>query len=238
MKPAKPEPEPKEPSAQVGEVLIKLVGPQGLTQVDGLDPQADEFILSLRQSFKLRILAIYAEPISYTHFSQGLANHQGRLIPRLALISVTTRMDKKSYDPKQVKKEKSRFRELFSLAVNTRPLAWLFGRRANKKLKEKLGLDLGFSYTTGDETRRFDERDRSVSFSVPATMEFFGVRSNFFVTSSALNVADKIVFLSWIEPSPSPEGMELVRAASLEWLFQMAQLNGESLQPLEEETES
>jgi hypothetical protein len=221
--------------ALVGEALVKFKAPNGLARVDGLDPKADEFLESLKKRFRLRVLAVYAEPTEYERFVQGLANRRASFIPRLALVSVPTRMDKKSYDQKAIKKEKRRYREWFSLAVNTRPLAWLMGRKANSRLKDKLGLDVGFSYKTGEETRRFDERDRSLSFTALATMDLYGAKSDFVVAASALGVTDKLVFLSWIEPSQTTKAVDTARALSLAWLFETANLNGEALKPLEDD---
>jgi hypothetical protein len=231
-----PLPEPI-PMAAVGQVEITLIGPAGLERVDGLDPSADKFIASLVERFKLRVLALYAEPESFKYFASGLVAGQPRTIPRLAMITVPTRMDKKSYDEKAIAKEKRRYREWYSLAINTRPLAWYFGSKANDKLSEKLGVNVNFSYMTGKETRRFDEKDRSLSFSVLSSMELYGAKTDFFVTASMVNVADKLIFLSWVEPGQSPDVLTLIRTESLKWLDEMAQGNGVFLKPIEEEPE-
>lgn len=239
---------PKEPekpleisptAALVGAAKVELLAPTGLIRVDGQDPKGDEFIESLKERFKLRVLAVYADPNEYRDFVAGLSKGQGSLIPRLALISVPTRMDKKSYDPKAVIKEKKRYREWFSLAINTRPLAWLFGRKANSKLKDKLGLNVGFEYQTGQETGRFDEKDRSLSFSVLATMSLYGAKSDFIVAASTLNLADKLIFLSWVEPVASvatlPQALAKARSVSLAWLGEVATKNGQPLKPIDDE---
>jgi hypothetical protein len=216
-------------TALVGEVTLKLVGPNGLERVDGIDPTADKFLDSLKERFKLRVLAVYSDPTEFKRFSADLANQRPSPIPRMALISVPTRMDKKSYDEKAVKKEISRYREWFSFAVNTRPIAWLMGRKANSRLKSKLGLDTHFSYLTGPETKRFDLRDLSVSFSVLPSMELYGAKSDFFVAASMLSVPDKLVFLSWIEPSQAVSALNETRAKVIVWLFNMAKANGVTL---------
>jgi hypothetical protein len=232
MTPLKPS---QESSALVGQVKVELVGPAGLDRVDGLNPAADAFIESLKELFKLRVLAVYAEPQAYENFASGLASHNGRSIPRLGIITATTRMEKKSYDAKGLIKEKRRYRERFSLAINTRPLAWLFGRKANKKLEEKLGLNVGFSYKTSQETGRFDERDRSLSFSVLATMTFYDVKSDFLLAASVLNVGDKLVYVAWVEPFIGPESLTKARSANLGWLLAMAKANGLELTPVVED---
>ncbi|MDR1395225.1 MAG: hypothetical protein LBK52_03510 [Deltaproteobacteria bacterium] len=231
-----PKPDSQLPSeVLVGQVEIKLQAPAGLERVDGLDPAADEFTASLVERFKLRVLAVYAEPEAFRQFAAGLLRKEPRRIPRLAMITAPVRMDRKSYAAKDVAKEKRRFREWFSLAVNTRPLAWVFGRKANKKLSEKLGVDVKFSYTIGPETRRFDERERSVSFSVLAGMELFGARSDFFLTASMLNVEDKLVFLSWVEPAQEMAAVTAARRTSLSWLEEMASANQAVLGTFEDE---
>ncbi|MDR1085502.1 MAG: hypothetical protein LBP22_11785 [Deltaproteobacteria bacterium] len=221
-------------TAQVGEIEIKLVGPQNMKRVDGLNPAADQFIASMVDRFKLRVLAVYAEPQSFLNFADGLSTGQGRTIPRMAMITVPSRMDKKSYDEKAVNKEKRRYREWYSLAINTRPIAWFFARKANTKLSEKLGLDVNFTYLTGRDTRRFDEKDRSLSFCVLSSMELYGAKTDFFMTASMVNVADKLIFLSWVEPSQSPDSILNSRNESLKWLDEMAAGNGVTLKPLTE----
>ncbi|MDR1578031.1 MAG: hypothetical protein LBT86_07385 [Deltaproteobacteria bacterium] len=234
-KPPEGKNKPDSPSfAQVGDLTVQLVAPSDLVQVDGLVPAADAFVEAMKERFKLRVLGLYAEPEAFQFFAEGMANQRGRQIPRLALISVPTRMDKKKYDLKAVNKEKSRYREWFSLAVNTRPLAWIFGRKANTKLKEKLGVNLDFSYQTGDETGRFDERDRSLSFTVLTNMTPYSFKSEVLIAASVLNIGDKLVFLSWMEPFKGPESLIKAKSANLGWLFELARLNDVELKPVVE----
>jgi hypothetical protein len=227
--------EPSATEAIVGEARVGLLAPAELTRVDGLSLKGDEFVESLKGRFKLRVLAVYARPDEYLAFVKDLDEGRASLIPRLALISVPTRMDKKTYDQKAVTKEWSRYREWFSLAINTRPLVWFFGRKANGKLKDKLGRDLGFSYQTGEGTGRFDENDRSLSFSVRAKLDLNGGQNDILVAASALNVADKLVFLSYIEPVPGPAeltaSLAKARGQSLVWLSAMAKENDVTLKP-------
>jgi hypothetical protein len=212
-------------SAVVGTLQLSLIPPQGLVRVDGLCPEADDFMFSLQERFKLRVLAVYAETDQWRHFVEGLANGEPRKIPSVAIISVTTKMEKKSYDAKASAKERRRYGNLVSLAVNTRILAAIFANRANAKLADKLGRDLDFSYRVGKYAGKFAESERSISFSVLTSLYLFGLRADSFVTASALSVGDKFVFLAWVDPDRSPEGIELTKAKSLSWLNEIGQIN-------------
>ncbi|MDR1486855.1 MAG: hypothetical protein LBT62_02510 [Deltaproteobacteria bacterium] len=211
--------------AVVGSVNVALSSPEGLVRVDGLCPQADEFIVSLQERFKLRVLAVYADADQWRYFVEGLTKKEQRKIPTVAVIAVTTKMDKKSYDGAGVDKHLKRFSNLTAFAVNTRPISALLSYKANSKLEEKLGQELDFSYRTGKYAGKFDETDRSISVSVLTSLYLFGLRSDSFVTASALNVEDKFVFLAWIDPDRSDEGISLAKTKSLSWLNELRQIN-------------
>ncbi|MDR2442280.1 MAG: hypothetical protein LBE31_02015 [Deltaproteobacteria bacterium] len=212
--------------ALVGDVQVSLIEPDGLVRVDGMFPEADEFIESLKERFKLRVLAVYAEPDQWRDFVLGIAQKEPRPIPRLAIISVTTRMDGKSYDQKAAKKERRKLNNMVSLAINTRPLTAIFSNRANAKLREKLGVDLKFKYLgLGEFVGKFDENDQSVSYSVLASLSLYGRQSDNFVTATALRVGDKFVYLAWIDPDRSREGISLTKAKTLDWVRQMNRQN-------------
>ena len=203
----------------VGEVPVNLSGPEGMVRVDGLCPAADEFILSLRERFKLKVLAVYADPAEWRHFVEGLERREPRAVPRLAAIGVTTKMDGKSYDAKGADRERRKMGNMVSLAINTRPLTALFSNRANAKLRDKLGVDLRFKYRGRSENvGKFAETDRSDSYSVMAGLELYGQRTESFVTATALTVGDKFVFLAWVEPGPDQALIGRARAGTLAWV--------------------
>ncbi|MDR1545581.1 MAG: hypothetical protein LBU12_02460 [Deltaproteobacteria bacterium] len=209
----------------VGSVEVNLVKPEGLSRVDGLCPEADAFILSLVDRFKLKVLAVYADPDQWRHFAEGLAAGAPRAIPRTAVAATTVKMAGKSYDAKGVAKEKRRFNNWVSLAVNTRPLARLFSSKANKKLTSKLGRDLQFGYRTGQNVGKFNETAKSVSYGVLVSMTLFGLSSDVFATAAALNVGDKFIFLTWIEPDQAQSSIERAKISSLTWLGRLTGLN-------------
>ncbi|MDR1657163.1 MAG: hypothetical protein LBT47_06350 [Deltaproteobacteria bacterium] len=231
--------EPGGNRAMVGSVEVSLIGPEGLIKVDGQCPEADQFIELIKERFKLRVLAMYADPEQWQYFVDGLAVKEPRSIPPLAAIGVTTRMDGKSYDDKRAAKERRKLNNLVSLAINTRPLVSIFGNRANAKLREKLGLDLGFRYQgLGEFVGKFDENDRSVSYSVLASSNLYGQKNENFVTLTALRVSDKFIYLAWIDPDRTSEGISQTKTRTLNWVRQMNQENfseGESYQDSDQE---
>jgi hypothetical protein len=135
-------------------------------------------------------------------------------------------MDGKSYDRKAAAKERRRLNNLVSLAINTRPLTALFSNRANAKLRDKLGLDLGFSYRgRGDHVGKLEESERSVSYSVLSSLALFGQRTDGFATVSALRVGDKFVFLAWMEPGRDEGVIGQAKARTLKWVRDMGEGN-------------
>jgi hypothetical protein len=219
-------PETASASVLVGEVPVNLLVPEGLARVDGLCPEADEFILSLRERFKLKVLAVYADPDEWRDFVAGVVAGRPTNLPRTAIITVTTKMDAKSYDKKAAAKERRKFNNMVSLAINTRPLTALFSNRANAKLRDKLGVDLRFSYRGRSEhVGRFDENERSVSYSTLTSLELNGRRTEGFTTVSALRVGDKFVFLAWVEPDRDPGLIGTAKDRTLKWVKEMGEGN-------------
>jgi hypothetical protein len=212
--------------AFVGQQEVGLVQPDGLVKVNGLCPEADEFIGSLRERFRLNVLAVYADPDQWRIFVNGLAKGQPRAVPAMAIVSSTVRMENRSYDPKGVAKERRHLNNMVGLAINTKPLSVLMSGRANKKLAEKLGQDIGFSYAIGKGVGRFAETDRSISFALMTSARLFGLRTDSFVSATALNVGDKFVYLTWFNPDRSQEGIDRLKARSIAWLEEMARRNG------------
>jgi hypothetical protein len=214
--------ETAEAKVLVGEVPVVLFEPEGLVRVDGMCPEADEFILSLRERFKLKVLAVYAEEAQWRDFVSGVSRKEPRALPRLAIVSVTIKMDGKSYDNKAAAKERRKFNNMVSLAINTRPLTAIFSNRANAKLRDKLGVDLRFSYRgKGEHVGKFDENERSVSYSVLASLDIYGKVTDSFVTLSALRVGDKFLFLAWIEPDRDAGLIGAAKTRTLDWVREM-----------------
>jgi hypothetical protein len=214
----------------VGEVPVNLLEPEGLVRVDGLCQEADEFVSSLQERFKLKVLAIYADPDQWRDFVTGVVNKEPMAVPRMALITVTTKSHRKSYDKKAAAKERRRLNNMVSLAINTRPLVSIFSKKANSKLKEKLGVDLSFKYKgQGEFVGKFDENDRSVSYSVLASMDINGRRTENFVTASVLRISDKLVFLAWVEPDRSPDLIVQAKSRVLGWVKAMGDGNQEGV---------
>jgi hypothetical protein len=203
--------------ATVGSLDLVMVQPDGFKRVDGTSAKADEFLASLVEKFKLKILAVYAEPALWADFVEGLSQLKPRAIPRLAIIAVPSKMEKKSYNQKTATKEMKKYKSWFSLAINTKPLSLLLSDQANKKLKTKLGYDLGFRYLTSENTAKFNETPFSVSFGVLASLDLFGQRTDTFVTATAVSVEDKFVFLAMVEPDQSQKVVESAIADSLVW---------------------
>ncbi|MDR2368625.1 MAG: hypothetical protein LBF58_11060 [Deltaproteobacteria bacterium] len=210
----------------IGEQPIEILQPDGLVKVNGLYPEADEFIESLKKRFKLNVLAVYANKQEWEVFVKGLAKGQPRMVPTLAIISSTTRMVKENYDKKGVAKERRHLNNMVTLAINTKPISVLMSKKANDKLTEKLGKDLGFSYAVNKEVGKYSEDERSISFALMTSVKLNGLRTDSFVTASALNVGNKFIFLTWFNPDRSPNGINELKAKNAAWLSQLASLNG------------
>ncbi|MDR1298491.1 MAG: hypothetical protein LBO05_14255 [Deltaproteobacteria bacterium] len=222
---SEPPAEPECDRVAIGEYEVSLAGPAGFQRVDGTSPEADAFMESLKTLFKLNVLAVYADPDQWRIFVNGLASGQPRLIPSVAVVSSTTRMESKSYDLKGVAKERRHLNNMISLAINTRPLARLMNNRANAKLREKLGQDLGFRYNVGPGIGRYAETERSVSFALVTSLSLNGLRTESFVSATALNVGDKFIYLTWFNPDSSPAGIDGLKTRSLAWIMELAGLN-------------
>jgi hypothetical protein len=212
--------------AIIGEQTIELLQPEGLVKVSGSYPEADQFIESLKARFKLNVLAVYANPKEWDIFVKGLSSGKPRMVPTLAIISSTTRMEKENYDKKGVAKERRHLNNMVSLAINTKPISVLMSKQANAKLTEKLGRDLGFSYAVNKDVGKYSENDRSISFALMTSVQLHGLRTDSFVTASALNVGNKFIFLTWFNPDRTPTGIDELKSKSTVWLEQMASLNG------------
>jgi hypothetical protein len=218
--------ESAEAKALVGEVPVNLMEPEGLLRVDGLCPEADKFILSLKERFKLRVLAVYADPDEWRAFVSGVVKKEPRALPRMSIISVNTKMDGKSYDKRSAAKERRRMNNMVSFAINTRIVTAMLSSKANAKLTQKLGVDLRFKYKGfGKHVGKFDECERSVSYSVLASLDVNGLRTDGFVTISSLRVGDKLVFLASVEPSQDSGAITSAKSKFLDWIKSMGDGN-------------
>jgi hypothetical protein len=211
--------------AYVGQQAVELLQPEGFSKVSGLYPEADKFIESLKDRFKLNVLAVYAKPDEWALFVNGLAKGQPRMVPDMAIICSTTRMERKSYDQKGVAKERRHLNNMVGLAINTKPISALMSNRANAKLRDKLGQDVGFSYAIGKDVGKYAENDRSISFTLMTSLKLYGLRTDSFVTASALNVGDKFIYLTWFSPDRTKTGIEQLKVKSTAWLEEIAKLN-------------
>jgi hypothetical protein len=117
---------------------------------------------------------------------------------------------------------------MVTLAINTKPISVIMSNRANAKLRSKLGRDIGFSYAIGKGVGKFAEDDRSISFALMTSFKLNGLRTDSFVTASALNVGDKFIYLTWFNPDRSQAGIDKLKAESQSWLGEMASLNSQT----------
>jgi hypothetical protein len=56
-----------------------------------------------------------------------------------------------------------------------------------------------------------------------------GLRTDSFVSATALNVGDKFIYLTWFNPDRSPEGIDLIKTKSMTWTMQIADLNQQKI---------
>lgn len=210
--------------AMVGKVAVKFVTPEGLSRVDGRNAKADAYIKSLEPKFKLNVLAVYADPAEWNKFVSTVSARQPAAIPRYAMICVPSKMPKKSFSNQAVRKEFKRYANWFSAAANNRPLAALLTSQGNKKLKEYMGVDIGFKFRTGDNTKKISETSNAISFGAEVDFNIFGRPSKVYLTASALQVADKMIFLAYFE---NREGRDIVeiQGRAVAWRSRMSAAN-------------
>jgi hypothetical protein len=217
--------EPLAAREQIGDLSFEPVGPKGLIRLDGLEPSADAFIYSLRERFKLRVVAVYGVEKDWRQFVTAAKEGKPCSVPRLAVLSLPLRMEGRQYDKSRVSKELKRYKNLVSLATNTRPITAILAVKANSKLKDKLGIDLGFRYRAVEYPGRFNDTPASVSYAVLIMLNLFGQKTEGYATITALNVADKFIYLTWLEPSRGPQVASEVKSATLLWIAQTLKKN-------------
>ncbi len=213
------------PAVKVGNIEVGLTGPEGLKRVDGLNPRADAYIKSLEPKFKFKVLALYAEPKEWNKFVADAEAGRPSSIPRFAMIGVPSRMAKKSYDFKKIRKEFKKYDNWFSLAANNRATAALLTAQGNKKLKEFLGVDINFKFRSGNFTRKFSETTNSISMGALVGFNVHKRASDVYLTATSLAVGDKLVFMAYFDQSGPPAELTEIQARSLLWRAKMSDLN-------------
>jgi len=210
---------PAQPTGQaaVGKVNVKLLAPEGLKRVDGLNPEVDAYIKKVEPKFKLNVLALYADPKEWDAFVANVKGNKGASIPKFAMICVPRKMAKKSFTDAAVRKEHKRYANWFSLVANNRPMAAVLTSQGNAKLKEFLGVDIGFKFKTDEFTKKFAETSNSLSLGAQVSFNVFGKTSKVFLTATSLQVADKMIFLAYFENSGPPDKLAEIQAKTIAW---------------------
>jgi len=212
------------PQAMVGKVAVNLVVPEGLSRVDGRNAKADAYIKSLEPKFKLTVLAVYAVPAEWNKFVAAASSGKPAAIPRYAMICVPSKMPKKNYSNQAARREFKRYANWFSAAANNRPLAALLTSQGNKKLKEYMGVDIGFQFKTGDNTKKIAETSNSISLGAEVDFNVFGQPSKVYLTATSLQVADKLIFLAYFENRDSKDILE-IQSRAIAWRTLMSGAN-------------
>jgi hypothetical protein len=175
--------------------------------------------------FKLKVLALYADQAEWPKFIGQVEAGRPTALPRFAMLCVTDKMPKKKYDSPAMRKEFSRYNQWFSLAANNRPLAALLTSQGNRKLKEIMGLDIGFKFKTDDYTKKLAETSSSLTLGARVSFNLYGQGSEVYLTATALGVGDKLVFMAYFENTGPAEKMAGVEAKTLAWRDEMSRLN-------------
>ena len=215
--PAMAQEEEKTGKVRVGKVSLSLKGPQGLSRVDGLSPEADAYIRKLEPKFKLQVLAVYADKNEWKKFSRAARSGQAVSIPRMALICVPRKMANKSYNIKAVRKEFKKYDNWFGVAANNRPMAAVLTRQANSKLKEFMGVDLDFKYKTGPHTRKVSETSNSISLASRVSFKVNGKVTDGILTATSMAVGDKLIFTGYFDEASSDGQRDEIIARSIQW---------------------
>lgn len=211
--------------AVVGSVTVNMVGPEGLIRVDGLFPQADAYIKSLEPKFKLTVLSIYAVESEWKAFVDAAAQGRPTAIPRYAMLCAPLKMAFKSYDTKKVRQEFKKYDNWFSLVASNKPMATLLTSQGNKKLKEYMGVNIGFKFHTDKFTAKFADTSGSMSVGARVSFNVFTQPSSVYLTVTALNLADKLIFMAYFENAGPPEVLNEIQVKSLAWLAAMKAAN-------------
>ena len=210
---------------KVCEVLVTYFAPDGLQNIWGLDTDADDFLRSLNKNFKLVVLGAYGNPAEFLAFVEKVRSGQPAAVPRIALFSTTRKMPEKSYAGKKAENEFTRYARWFGLATNTRIIALGFEVKANGILKKKLGVDLDFEYALGSHTKVFEKYKGSLSVRLMSTVKLNGGASENSLNTTALQIKDKMVFLTLVGLDRGEQGVAALNSDLLSWRDAIAAAN-------------
>lgn len=211
--------------AQVGKVSVKLVAPEGLVRVDGRNAQADAYIKKLEPKFKLKVLALYAKADEWDKFVAAAGAGQPASIPRFAMTCVPSKMPKKSFTDKAVRQEFKRYASWFSMAANNQPMAALLTAQGNKKLREYMGVDIGFKFNPGDNTKKISETSNAITFGAEVDFKVFGKPSKIYLTATSLQISDKMIFMAYFENRESTKNIVEIQSRAIAWRTLMSSAN-------------
>ncbi|MDR2945235.1 MAG: hypothetical protein LBV79_00600 [Candidatus Adiutrix sp.] len=211
--------------ALVGEVPVRLSAPQGLTRVDGRHAGADAYIASVAKKFRMTVLAVYARPAEWDKFVAEAGAGRPASIPQYAMILTTAKMATKKFSDRDARREFKRFDNLFTLTANNRPMAALLTSKGNAKLKERMGVDIGFVFNIGPQTKKIADSSRSISFGAEVDFNVFGKPSAVYLTTAALQVSDKLVFLSFFENREAGRSFADIQGRAEAWRAAMSSAN-------------
>ena len=183
--------------AQIGDVSVRLIGPDNLQRVDGLNQAADEFIKSREEKMKLRVLAIYADPAEWHGFVENLKNKKEAGIKNIALICEPIKLMDLKFDDKAWRKETRRYKNWFSFAINTRPVTYLLNSKLEKKVKKSSDPEVTIQYMVDKNSGKFFEDDKSISFGTPIETKLFGQKQKLYLAITSMRLADKLLFLAY-----------------------------------------
>ncbi|MDR2340106.1 MAG: hypothetical protein LBF40_08245 [Deltaproteobacteria bacterium] len=183
---------------QLGNVLVTYFAPDGLQNLWGLDPAADDFFRTLNAKFKLVVLGAYGNPEEFLEFVRKVKAGEPTPVPRIALFTTTRRMPEKSYVGKSAKKQFDKYVNWFGLATNTGIIAFGFEVKANGIIEDKLGVDLDFSYKLGKFTKVYEKGEGYISVGLLSRVLLNGSHFDNYLNTTALQISDKLVFLTFI----------------------------------------
>lgn len=211
--------------SKVGQVTVTMTPPEGMVRVDGRNARADAFVKAVEPKFKFKVLAIYADKKEWDAFVEAASKKQPASIPRYAMIGVPRKMHKKSFDTAKARKELKSNANWFNLAANNSVTASLLTSQGNKKLKEYMGVDIGFKFKTDKFTQVFEETSSSASAGARVDFKLHGQPSEVYLTVTPMRVGDKFIYLAYFEKSGTAEQLRAVQAKTGTWRRAVNSLN-------------
>jgi hypothetical protein len=215
--------------AQMGELTVSLIGPEGLAQVYGLKERADAYIREKAPKLRLQVMALYADTGEWASFVTAAAERRPASVPRFALLCTTATMPKKHYDQKSLRRELTRYEKWFNLAAGNQLLAALLTRQGNRKLTGIMGADIGFEFKVDQFTSKFDQGGDFLSLGAKVAFNVFGRPSQVFLTVTAQAVGDKIIYLAYFEKDR--QEIEKIRARAKSWRQNLVRINADQYRP-------